>query len=129
MLPSAKGTASEMPSIEMRDFSMPDETRSPERTTIHLVHLGGGEVGRYTFEPGWRWSECIKPMAKTESCQTEHIGYVISGQLRVKHDDGTEVELVPGMVYRIAPGHDGWTVGNEAAVLVEFQGAKAFAKA
>jgi hypothetical protein len=118
-----------MAGVETRDFTSPDETRTPERTRVELVGIGGGQVGRYTFEPGWRWSECIKPIVKTDSCQVEHIGYVISGRLGVRHDDGTEVELTPGSVYRIAPGHDGWTVGNEPAVLVEFQGAAVYAKA
>jgi hypothetical protein len=96
---------------------------------IDLVHLEAGDVGRYAFQPGWRWSESVKPVVKTESCQVEHIGYVISGRLGVSHSDGSEVELVPGDVYRIAPGHDGWTVGDEPAVVVEFQGAATFARA
>lgn len=117
-----------MPGIEARDFSPADETRKPEKTTIELVNMAGGQIGRYTFQPGWRWSEHIKPIAKTPSCQVEHIGYVVSGSLRVKHDDGTEEDLTPGKVYRIAPGHDGWNPGSEPAVLVEFQGAGNFAK-
>lgn len=118
-----------MPGIEMREFESPDETRTPERTRIELVGLAGGQVGRYTFQPGWRWSECIKPVVKTESCQVDHIGYVISGRLGARHADGTEFEIGPGAVYRIAPGHDGWTIGDEPAVVVEFQGAANFAKA
>ena len=118
-----------MPGIEMRDFKAPDEMRTPDRTKVELVGLAGGQVGRYTLAPGWRWSDCIKPVAKTESCQVEHVGYVVSGRLAVRHDDGTQVEITPGVVYRIAPGHDGWTIGDEPAVLVEFQGAAIFAKA
>ena len=110
-----------MPGVESRDFSAPDETRNPAKTLVELV------IGRYTFQPGWRWSECIKPVANTESCQVEHIGYAVSGTLHVKHDDGTETDIVPGMVYRIAPGHDGWNAGSEPAVLVEFQGAANYA--
>jgi len=86
------------------------------------VALAGGQVGRYTFQPGWRWSECIKPAVGTDSChQVDHIGYVVGGRLHVKHDGGTEGEATPGDVYRIAPGHDGWVVGDEPAVLVEFR--------
>ena len=118
-----------MAGIESRDFVKPDETRTPAKTLIELVNLAGGQIGRYTFQPGWKWSECIKPVAKTESCQTEHIGYAVSGGLHVKHDDGTEVDVTAGNVYRIAPGHDAWNAGSEPAVLVEFQGAANYAKA
>ena len=68
-----------MPGIESRDFSSPDETRKPAKTLIELVTVAGGQIGRYTFEPGWRWSECIKPVVNTETCQTEHIGYAAQG--------------------------------------------------
>jgi len=118
-----------MAGIEARDFSPPDETRTPEKTRIELVNLAGGQIGRYTFQPGWRWSECIKPVVHTDSCQVEHIGYCISGRLHVKHDDGTEEEVTPGKVYRISPGHDAWNSGSEPAVFVEFQGAANYAKA
>jgi hypothetical protein len=117
-----------MAGVEVRDFSSPDEVRSPQRTTVELVKLAGGEIGRYTFAPGWRWSDCIKPVAGTESCQVEHVGYVISGTLRVRHDDGTTAEAAAGSVYRIGPGHDGEVVGDEPAVVVEFQGAATYAK-
>ena len=101
-----------MAGVESRDFSNPDEVRRPERTTVEVVKLGGGEIGRYTFEPGWRWSEHIKPVAKTDTCQVEHLGYVVSGTLRVQHDDGSTGDITPGNVYRIAPGHDGWVLGR-----------------
>jgi mannose-6-phosphate isomerase-like protein (cupin superfamily) len=117
-----------MAGAESRDFSSPDETRRAEKTTVELVNLAGGQIGRYTFQPGWRWSECIKPVVNTESCQVEHIGYVVSGTLHVKHDDGTELDVKPGEVYRIAPGHDAWNPGQEPAVFVEFQGAAHYAQ-
>lgn len=117
-----------MAGVESRDFSAPDETRTPDKTTVELVNLAGGQIGRYTFQPGWRWAECVKPVVGTESCQVEHIGYVISGSLRVTHDDGTEADLAAGDVYRIAPGHDAVVVGDEAFVSVEFQGAANYAK-
>jgi hypothetical protein len=118
-----------MPGVESRNFSNPDETRTPAKTRVELVGLAGGQIGRFTFEPGWRWSECIKPVAGTDSCQVEHVGYIISGQLHVKHDDGSEQDIPAGSVYRIAPGHDGWNAGSEAVVAVEFQGAANYAKA
>lgn len=117
-----------MPGVESRDFNSPDETRSPAKTRVELVNLGGGQIGRYTFQPGWRWAECIKPVAGTESCQVEHIGYAISGRLHVVHNDGSATDVVAGDVYRIAPGHDAWNEGSEPAVFVEFQGAANYAK-
>ena len=117
-----------MAGVETRNFDKPDEVRSPDKTTVELVNLAGGQIGRYTFQPGWRWSECIKPVAKTDSCQVEHIGYVISGTIHVVHDDGSEGEATAGDVYRIGPGHDAWIVGDEPMVSVEFQGAANYAK-
>jgi hypothetical protein len=117
-----------MPGLEHRDFSSPEETRSPDKTIVELVNLAGGQIGRYTFQPGWRWSECIKPVAGTDSCQVEHIGFCVSGTLHVKHDDGSEGDIAPGEVYRVAPGHDAWNSGEEPAVFVEFQGAAHYAE-
>jgi hypothetical protein len=108
-----------VPGLEINDFSSPDEVRTPDRTVaVEVVKLAGGEVGRYTFQPGWRWSEHIKPVVGTESCQTEHVGYLVSGTMGVQ----------PGSVYHIAPGHDGWVIGDDPAVVVEFQGAATYAK-
>jgi hypothetical protein len=117
-----------MPGLEVRDFSAPDEVRNPERTTVELVKLGHGEVGRYTFQPGWRWSECIKPVVGTDSCQVEHIGYVVSGTLRVEHEDGSTGDITAGSVYRIAAGHDARVVGDDPVLVVEFQGAATYAR-
>jgi hypothetical protein len=117
-----------MAGVETRDFSAPDETRTPDKTKVEIVNLAQGQIGRYTFQPGWRWSECIKPVAGTDSCQVDHVGYVISGRFHVVHQDGTGSDVRAGEVYRIAPGHDAWVVGDEAAVTVEFQGAATYAK-
>ena len=117
-----------MPGIESRDFSAPDETRAPAKTLVELVNVAGGQIGRYTFQPGWRWDECIKPVVNTDTCQVEHIGYMISGALHVVHNDGTDADVVAGQVYRIAPGHDAWNAGSVPAVVVEFQGAANYAK-
>jgi hypothetical protein len=117
-----------MAGVEHRDFSAPDEVRRPPKAAVEVVRIAGGEIGRFTFEPGWRWSTCIKPVVGTDTCQVEHVGYVITGRLGVRHEDGTTAEVGAGEVYRIAPGHDGWTVGDEPAVVVEFQGASTYAK-
>ena len=119
-----------MASIEINDFSSPDEVRSPDpHVTVDVVKIAGGEVGRYTFQPGWRWSEHIKPVVGGDSCQTDHVGYVVSGTLAAQSDDGSTGEATAGCVYRIGPGHDGWVVGDEPVVVVEFQGAATYAKA
>lgn len=117
-----------MAGVDINDFSSPDEVRRPERTTVELVKLAGGEIGRYTFQPGWKWSECIKPVVGTDTCQVEHVGFVVSGTLHVEHEDGGSGDAVAGTVYRIAPGHDAWVTGNDPVVVVEFQGAASYAK-
>ena len=110
-----------MAGVEARDFDSPDETRTPNKTQVDVVHLGGTTAARFAFEPGWRWSECIKPVAGTESCQARHVGVVHSGRLAVKHDDGTEAEFGAGAAYVIEPGHDAWVVGGERFVGYEFE--------
>jgi hypothetical protein len=118
-----------MPGVEINDFSSPDEVRTPDPTVnIDVVKLTSGEVGRYTFQPGWRWSEHIKPVVGGESCQTNHIGYVVSGTMEVHSDDGSTGNMTPGSIYHLAPGHDAWVVGDEPVVVVEFQGAATYAK-
>ena len=117
-----------MAGIEGKNFDSPDETRRPDKTRVDIVRVGGNEVGRFTFQPGWKWSECIKPVVGTESCQNDHVGYIASGTLHVVHDDGTEVDTSPGTAYRIAPGHDAWVVGNEPVVAYEFKSAGEYAK-
>jgi hypothetical protein len=111
-----------MAGVEVRDFDSPDESRTPPRTEVNVVRMGGGSTAaRFTFEPGWRWSECVKPVAGTESCQARHVGVVHAGRLGVRHDDGTEQEIGPGQAYVIEPGHDAWVVGGERFVGYEFE--------
>lgn len=114
-----------MGGIESRAFDSPDETRTPEKTQVAVVHMGGATAARMTLQPGWKWSECIKPVAGTDSCQMRHVGLVQSGNLHVKHEDGTELELGPGDAYVIEPGHDAWVVGDEAFVGYEFESGSA----
>jgi hypothetical protein len=110
-----------MPGLEARNFESPDETRTPEKTRVDVVRMGGATAARFTFEPGWKWSECVKPVAGTDSCQVRHVGVVQSGRIHVAHDDGTEAEVGPGDVYVIEPGHDAWVVGDETFVGFEFE--------
>jgi hypothetical protein len=110
-----------MPGVQARGFDSPDETRTPEKTKIEVVRMGDTTAARFTFEPGWKWSECVKPVAGTESCQARHVGVVHSGGLHVAHEDGTEQDLGPGDAYVIEPGHDAWVVGDERFVGFEFE--------
>jgi hypothetical protein len=110
-----------MAGIASKSFSSPDETRAPDKTKVEVVDLGGVKAARMTLQPGWRWSECIKPVAGTKSCQARHVGTVVSGRIHVKHDDGSEAEMGPGDAYVIEPGHDAWIVGNEPLVGFEFE--------
>jgi hypothetical protein len=107
--------------LEVKNFDSPDETRPFEgKGRADVVTIAGQTVGRGTFEPGWRWSENVKPIAGTDSCQVSHLGYVLSGRMRVFMDDGTSGEAGPGDVVAIPPGHDAETVGDEACVVLDF---------
>ena len=107
------------------NFDSPQETRNVDKGKVEVVNLGGAQVMRVTFQPGWKWSECIKPVAGTDSCQAHHLGILVSGTLHVVHDDGTEGDCTPGNAYIIHPGHDAWVVGDEPAVGYEFDSSAA----
>ena len=107
--------------LETKSFSSPDETREfAGKGSMNIVNVGGMSVGKGTFEPGWRWSVNVKPIAGTDSCQALHVGYIVSGRMRVRMDDGSEAEAGPGEVVHIEPGHDAWVVGNEDCVFLDF---------
>jgi quercetin dioxygenase-like cupin family protein len=107
--------------MEVKNLGSPDETRPfAGKGRAEVVSVGGTTIIRGTFEPGWRWSEHVKPIAGTESCQAGHTGYVVSGRMHIRMDDGTERDLGPGDATRIEPGHDAWIVGDEACVFVDF---------
>jgi quercetin dioxygenase-like cupin family protein len=95
---------------------------------LELVETGSGPVGRATFNPGWKWSQHVKPIAGTDSCQAAHMGYVISGQMTVRMDDGTTESYEPGDVMICPPGHDAWVDGNEPCVVVDWTGVADYAK-
>jgi hypothetical protein len=110
-----------MAQAEVRSFDSPDETRPFEgKGKAEVVELAGRTVLRSTYEAGWRWSNNVKPIAKTDSCQVFHIGYCISGRMKVFMDDGTEAEAGPGDVFAIPPGHDAEIVGDEPCVALDF---------
>lgn len=110
----------------VRNLDRPDETRQTgDRGQVDLVALGGVTVGRATYQPGWRWSQHVKPMAGTDLCQMTHIGYVVSGRQAVRMADGSEVELRPGDAFAVDAGHDAWVVGEEPCVTLDFSGSMA----
>jgi hypothetical protein len=114
--------------IEIKRFESPDEVRTFDKGKVELVRVGGSTVGRVTFRPGWRWSTCVKPLVGTRSCEEAHLGYLVSGTIVTRMDDGTEIECKSGDVVSIPPGHDGWVVGHENAVVIDFAGMKSYAK-
>jgi quercetin dioxygenase-like cupin family protein len=110
-----------MADIEVKSFDSPDETRPFEgKGQADVVNVAGQTIGRGTFEPGWRWSENVKPIAETDSCQVAHLGYVLSGRMKVFMDGGSEADVGPGDVFAIPRGHDAEVVGDEPCVMVDF---------
>jgi quercetin dioxygenase-like cupin family protein len=114
--------------LEVKSHGSPDEVRTPKKTRVEVVHLEGFTIGRFHFEPGWRWSECIKPVVHTDHCQLSHVGYAVSGRITVRLTDGTQKTINPGESYTIPPGHDAWVEGTEPFVGLEVMSADAFAK-
>jgi hypothetical protein len=109
-----------MAGLEVGSFAAPDETRTPDKTKVEIVRMGGTSASRMTLEPGWKWSECIQPVVGGDRCQNHHVGVMLSGTLHVVHDDGSEQDIGAGQAYVIEPGHDAWVVGDEPAVGYEF---------
>ena len=110
-----------------KSFEQPDDVVEFPRIRSRIVELGDLTVGELVSQPGWRWSEDMRPTIGGEWCQARHVGYVVSGRLGVDFSDGTHLELGPGDVFDIPPGHDGYTVGDEPCVQVEWSGIRAWA--
>ncbi len=114
--------------LEHATFDEPDEVREGDNWRIELVDLAGGaQVGRITVQPGWRWTEHVRPVAGTDLCEAPHQEYQLSGRLHVRMADGTELETGPGDVVSLPPGHDAWVVGDETVVAIDWQGASVWA--
>jgi hypothetical protein len=113
---------------EHASFGAPAEVREFPNGRAEVVSIGGGEVGRLVLEPGWRWSNDVKPIAGTDSCEAPHFQYHVSGRLAIRMDDGTEIVAGPGDVTSLPKGHDAWVVGDEPAVVVDWYGASNYAK-
>ena len=117
-----------MPRLQRRRFTESEEVRRFSHGEVRLVTIDDTVFGEYVLEPGWRWSEHVRPIAGTEQCQHRHVGYVIKGQLHVALSDGSTMDFVAGDTYEIPPGHDAWVVGDETYHGVEFTGARTFAQ-
>ena len=116
-----------MQTTEHKTFSKPEETRTVPRGRAEILTVGGGEVGRLVFEPGWRWSNDLKPLVGTASCLAPHFQYHVSGRLGIRMDDGTEFIAGPGDITSLPSGHDAWVVGSEPVVVVDWFGASNYA--
>jgi len=113
-----------MMEVILRRFEQPDEVREFEKGRFELIRIAGLTIGRATYQPGWRWSEHVRPMAGTEFCEVEHVGLVLSGRATAAMKNGPVVELAPGSVFHVpAAPHDSWVVGDEPYVSLHFLGA------
>jgi hypothetical protein len=112
-----------------KSFDAADEVRTFDHGRLEIVTVNGHTIGRATFEPGWRWSQSIKPIAQTELCESEHLGYIESGRMHIVMRDGSEVEYGPGDAMHLPSGHDGWVVGDEPCVTIDFVGFKDYGRA
>ena len=117
-----------MKSAEQKQLNSPDETRTFDKGKAEIIEIGGGSVGRLTFQPGWRWSEHVKPIAGTDTCHVPHFQYHLSGRLAIRMDDGSEFVAGPGDVTFLPSGHDAWVVGQEPVVVIDWFGAVQYAK-
>ena len=107
---------------ELKSFAKPDEVREFPKGRVELVNIGGATVGRATFQPGWKWSTSVQPLSKTKSCEAPHFQYHVSGRLMVKMDDGSLMECKPGDISLLPMEYETWVIGNEPAVVLDFQG-------
>lgn len=114
--------------LQVKSHNSPDETRRPDKTVVDVVTVGDYTVGRYTFEPGWTWADCIKPVVGTDTCQMNHVGYCVSGALDVETTDGGKISISAGDSYAIPPGHNARVVGDQPFQGIEFLSAAEFAR-
>jgi hypothetical protein len=112
----------------VKGFGRADEVRTFDKGRLELFHVGDAIIGRATFEPGWKWSTCLKPIAKTASCQSAHLGYQVAGDMHIVTDSGREFDIHKGDFFSLPPGHDGWVTGDESVVVIDFQGMTDYAK-
>ena len=120
--------AKQIKSIQKKTLNTPDEVRTFDKGRVELATVGTVTFGRASFQPGWKWSESVKPIVKTENCEAPHLQYHVSGRLKVRMADGSEEEFGAGDVGTIPSGHDAWVVGDEPVVVIDISGMKEYAK-
>ena len=125
---AAEHSAAEHSAAEHKDFAQADEVRAFTSGQVELLHIGGSDIGRLVLQPGWRWSEHVKPIAGTDLCQAPHFQYHVAGTLRIEMADGTRFDAGPGQVTALPSGHDAWVVGDEPVVIVDWWGASNYAR-
>jgi hypothetical protein len=113
---------------EIKRFNEPDERRAFDRGALDVVTIGGMTLGRARYEPGWVWSEHVGKAIGKALCDVEHVGLVVSGRCVVLMEDGIEIELGPGDIFHVSPGHDSWVVGEEPYVSLHLMGAERYAR-
>ena len=109
-----------MPNLFVKSFRDADEVKTPDKTHAAVVKLGNVNATKVVLQPGWKWSECVKPVVGGDSCQAGHVGVIIQGSMKCTHDDGSEIVASSGDAYYFAPGHDGWVLGDEPVIMYEF---------
>jgi hypothetical protein len=117
-----------MGKTEYKSFQSPDETREFPRGRAEILNVGGGQIGRLVFQPGWRWLDDVKPIAGTASCEAPHVQYRISGRLAIRMDDGAEFTAGPGVITALPSGNDAWVVGDEPVVTIDWAGVGTYAR-
>jgi hypothetical protein len=128
--PTGEAPTGEAPTgkAEQKSFHTPDETRTFDYGALDLLQIGGAEIGRLTLQPGWRWSDHVKPLTGTDLCEAPHFQYHVQGTLHVVMADGAEFDARPGDVTALPQGHDAWVVGDEPVVVVDWYGASNYAR-
>ena len=111
-----------------RSFTAPDEVREFGNGRAEILEVGDTPIGRLVLQPGWRWSEHVKPIAGTELCEAPHFQYHVAGTLRIRTADGAEFDATPGQVTSLPAGHDAWVVGEDDVVVVDWWGASNYAR-
>jgi mannose-6-phosphate isomerase-like protein (cupin superfamily) len=122
------GTPVSVKKLETKPLQTADEVRTPDKSRVEVNHMDGFTIGRLSLQPGWKWSECIKPVVGTDHCQLSHVGYAVSGKITIRMTDGTEKTIAAGDSYTIPPGHDAWVEGDSPFVGIEVLSADEFAK-
>jgi quercetin dioxygenase-like cupin family protein len=118
-----------MARLQAKVFDTEGDPHAFSNGLAQILKLGEATVARAVYEPGWRWTTDMREVTGNQTCQLHHLAYAISGELHVLTDEGRTLEVKPGSVYEIPPGHDAWVVGDEPVVVVDWYGATNYAKA